>query len=214
MVETLVDSEELLGAVDVLAKVYIVRLVNIAFVHIAAQKGLKDVLGSADPQQVKHTKELLFGNVAVARDVVVLKDWLEVNALVFHRSSVLFKNLVDFSFILIAGEVFAAGKQSVTLGHGGDSCRRRLVNARDRECAVHVGAEVCVAEEALGVLGLVLLGQRLELVVSECKVHGAENLLELLARNSALPQLVKVSEELLNTDAFHYNGGFKSVFDI
>ena len=35
-----------------------------------------------------------------------------------------------------------------------------------------------------------------------------------MARNAALPQLIKVSEEFLNTDTFHYDGGFKTIFDI
>lgn len=117
------------------------------------------MLGSTDPQQIKHAKELFFCNVAVASDIVVLKDWLEVNALVFYGSFVLFKNLVDFSFILIACEVFAASEQSVSLCHGCDSRRRGLINARDCEGAVHVRAEVSVAEEALRVIGLILLGQ-------------------------------------------------------
>ena len=171
VVETLVHTEELLGAVNIFTEVHIVHLVNIALVHIAAQQTLEDVLGSANPQQVKHTEELLLRHVSIASDIIVLEDWLEVNALVFDRSFILFKNLVDFSFILLASQVFAASEQSVSLGHRGNSSSRVLVNACDCKGKIHVCTEVCVAEEALRVSCLVLLGQCLELVVGQSEVH-------------------------------------------
>ena len=129
------------------------------------------MLGSADPQQIEHTEELVLSHVAVAGDVVVLKDWFQVNALVFDRSFVLFENLVDLIFVLVAGQVFASGEQGVACRHRCDPCRWRLVNTRDREGSVHVCAEVYIAEEALWVSRLVLLGQGLELIVGQREVH-------------------------------------------
>ena len=53
VVVALPDSEKLLGAVDVLAEVHVVDLVDVALVHVATQQGLQDVLGGLDAQQVK-----------------------------------------------------------------------------------------------------------------------------------------------------------------
>ena len=171
MIEALVDSKELFSAIDVLSEVDRVDLIDITFVHVTAKEGLKDVLGSTDPEQVKDAKELILGHVAVARDVVVLEDWLQVDALVLDSRFVLLEDHVDFMVVLLARQVLATGKKSVTLGHGWDSRGWSFVNAGDGEGEVHVGAEICVSEEPLGVISLILLGQCLELVISQSKVH-------------------------------------------
>lgn len=171
VVEALVDTEELLGAVDILAEVDIVDLIDIAFVHVTAQDGLENVLGSADSEQIEHAEELILGHVTVASDVVVLEHGFQVDALVFNRSFVLFKNFIDFLLVLFASKVFTAGEKSVSGGDGSDSSRWRLVNARDREGFVHVCAEVYIAEEALWISCLVLFGEGLELIVGQREVH-------------------------------------------
>ena len=171
VVEALVDTEELLGAVDILAEVDIVDLIDIAFIHVTAEDGLENVLGSADSEQIEHAEELVLGHVTVASDVVVLEHGFQVDALVFNRSFVLFKNFIDFLVVLVASKVFTAGEKSVSGGDGSDSSRWRLVNARDREGFVHVCAEVYIAEEALWISCLVLFGEGLELVVGQREVH-------------------------------------------
>ena len=171
VVEALVDPEELLRTVDILTEVDIVDLIDVAFIHVTAEEGLENVLGSADPQQIEHTEELVFSHVAVAGDVVVLKDRFQVNALVFDRGFVLFENLVDLILVLVAGQVFASCEEGVACRHRCDSCCWRLVNTRNRKGSVHVCAEVYIAEEALWVSRLVLLGQGLELIVGQREVH-------------------------------------------
>lgn len=158
VVEALVDSEKLLRTVYVFAEVHIVNLIDVAFVHVTAQDGLEDVLGSADPKQIEYTKELVLSYVAIASDVVVLKHRFEVNSLVFDSSFVLFENLVNLVLILFTSQVFAAGEKSVTRSHCCDSCRRRLINTSDRKGSIHVCTEVNIAEEALWVCCFVLLG--------------------------------------------------------
>ena len=171
VVEALVDSEELLGAVDILTEVNVVDLIDVAFVHVTAEEGLENVLGSADPQQIEHAKELNLSHMAVASDVVVLEHRLQVDALVFDRGFVLFEDFIDLLLVLVTGQVFAAGEKSISSRHRCDSCRWILVNASDCESSVHVRAEVYIAEEALWVGCLVLLGQRLELIVGQREVH-------------------------------------------
>lgn len=102
VVEALVDSEKLLSAINVLAEVHIVYLINISLVHVAAENGLKNVLGCTDSQQVKNAQELILGHVAVARDIVVLEDRLEVDALVLDGGLVLLKNHIHFAIVLVA----------------------------------------------------------------------------------------------------------------
>ena len=172
------------------------------------------MLRSADSQKVEDTKELILGDMTVASDIVVLEHWLQVNALVFNRSFVLFKNIIDFLLVLFASKVFSAGEKSVSSSDRGDSSRWRLVNARDREGSVHVCAEVYIAEEALWIGCLVLLGEGLELVVGQGEVHGAEDLLELWASDAAFSELVEIAEELFNTDSLHYDGGLETILNI
>lgn len=159
MIEALVDSKELFGAIDILREVDIIDLIDVTFVHVAAKEGLKDVLGSTDPEQVKDAKELILGHVAIARDIVVLEHGLQVNALVLDCRLVLLQDHVDFMIILLAGQVLTAGEKSVTLGHGWHSRGWSLVDAGNGEGAVHVCAEICVSEEPLRVISLILLGQ-------------------------------------------------------
>ena len=214
VVEALVDTEELLSAVDILGEVDIVNLIDIALVHVTAEDGLENVLGSADSQQIEHAEELVLGHVTVASDVVVLEHWLQVNALVFNRSFVLFENIIDFLLVLFASKVFSAGEKSVSSSDRGDSSRWRLVNARDRKGSVHVCAEVYIAEEALWIGRLVLLGEGLELVVGQREVHGREDRFELHACDAALSELVEIAEELLDTDALHDNCSLETILDI
>ena len=54
MVEALADTEKLLSSVDILTEVDIVDLINIALVHVAAEDGLKDVLGCTNSEQIKN----------------------------------------------------------------------------------------------------------------------------------------------------------------
>ena len=137
-----------------------------------------------------------------------------MDALVFNSSFVLFENSVDILFVLFAGKVLSAGEKSVSGSDRSDSSRWRLINARDREGFVHVSAEVNIAEEALWISRLVLLGEGLELIVGQREVHGGEDRFELHTGNAALSELVKVAEELLNTDALHDNCSLEAILNI
>ena len=50
MVEALVDTEELLGTVNILTEVNVVHLIDIAFVHVSTEDHLDDVLGSSNSE--------------------------------------------------------------------------------------------------------------------------------------------------------------------
>lgn len=214
VVEALVDTEKLFSTIDIFTEVNIVALIDVTLVHVAAEERLEDVLRSADSQKVEDTKELILGDMTVASDIVVLEDWFQMDALVLDGSLVFFKNLVDLGFVLIASQVLAAGEESVAGGHAWDACRGGLVDAGDGEGAVHVGAEFSVSEESLRIISLVLLGERLELVVGQGEVHGAEDLLELWASDAAFSELVEIAEELFNTDSLHYDGGLETILNI
>ena len=175
VVEALVNSEKLVTAVNVFAEVNIVDLVDISLVHVAAEEALHNWLRGIDAEQVKHAKELILCDVAVASNVVVLENWLQVDALVLHLGLVLLKDLFDLLLHGRTCKVLASSKKSVILSDGGNASGGSLVDALNSESSVDVLAEVDVAEEALRVRGFVLLGQGLELIVSEGEVHGGED---------------------------------------
>ena len=214
VVEALVDTEKLFSTIDIFTEVNVVALIDVTLVHVAAEERLEDVLRSADSQKVEDTKELILGDMTVASDIVVLEDWFQMDALVLDGSLVFLENLVDLGIVLIASQVLAAGEESVASGHAWDACRGGLVDSGSGEGAVHVGAEFSVSEESLRIISLVLLGERLELVVGQGEVHGAENSFELWASDAAFSELVEIAEELFNTDSLHYDGGLETILNI
>ncbi len=172
MVETLIDTEKLLRAINVLAEVNVIDLINIAFVHVTLHKSLQDVLRGSDSEQIEHSKELILGHMTILSDIVVLEHWLQVNALVLNGCSVFLKDVINFGSVLSrSSKVLSASQKSVVLGDSCNSCGWSLVNSLDSECSVDVCNKVFVAEEALWVCSLILFGQSLELIISECEIH-------------------------------------------
>ena len=129
------------------------------------------MLWRTDSEQVEHAQELVLGHMAVAGDIVVLEDGLQVDALVLDSRLVFLQNCFNLLKILLSSQVLSSGKKSISGSDGGDSSSRCLVNSRDREGGVYIGDEVDVSKEALGVGGLVLFGESFKLIVSESEVH-------------------------------------------
>ena len=152
--------------------------------------------------------------MAVLGDVVVLKAWLQMDALVLNSGLVLIEDLVDLRVRVRLVQILAAGKQSVVGGDGGHTRSRCLIDALDREGAVHVVAEGRILEEAFRIISLVLLGQGLELIVRQGEVKLREDGFELWAGDASLTQLVEILEKVPNADALHYNSGLESVLDV
>ena len=137
-----------------------------------------------------------------------------MNSLVFDLNSVLLKDIIHLLVVLLTSQVLSAGQESIALGHWCHTSRRSLVNALNGEGLVHVLDEVDVAEEALWVISLILLGDSLELIVGQSKVHLTQDGFELRAGHTALSQLIKVTEEFLDTDSLHDDGSLKAILDI
>ena len=68
------------------------------------------MLWRTDSEQVEHAQELVLGHMAVAGDIVVLEDGLQVDALVLDSRLVLLEDCINFLLILVAGQVFPARK--------------------------------------------------------------------------------------------------------
>lgn len=100
MVETLINSEKLLSAINVLAEVNVIDLINIAFVHVTLHEGLQDVLRGGNSEQIEHSEELILGHMTVLSDIVVLEHWLQVNALVLNGCSVFLKDVINLGSVL------------------------------------------------------------------------------------------------------------------
>ena len=98
-----------------------------------------------------------------------------MNSLVLDLSAVLFEDIFDFLVDRGAPQVLLTGKKSVVLSDGGNTSRGSLIDARDCESCVNVLAELGVAEEALRIIRLILLGESLELIVRKLEVHGGKD---------------------------------------
>ena len=172
VIESLVNTEELACTINVLTEVRVVDLIDITLVHVTAQEGLSDMLWSSDAKEVEHSEELSLRYMLVVSDVVVLEDGFQMNALIFNGNSVFFENVFDSLLILLTCKVLSASKKCISSLDWGNSGRRCLINTSNCESPVHICYEVSVTEETLGVSGLVLLGQSLEFIICQRKVHG------------------------------------------
>ena len=215
VVEVLAHLEELLGAVNILAEINIVDLVNVSHVHVSLQETLEDVHWGVDSEAVENSEELGLGNMAILGDVEVLEDWLQMDSHGLDSLLVLIQDCLDFATSCWVGaQVLSSGEKGIVLGDWGNHGGWCLINSLDSECLVDVGHEVNIAEEALWVHGGVLVGQSFKLIVGQVKVQLGKDGLELRSGDSSLSELVEVAEELLNTNSVLNNLGTKSVLNI
>jgi len=114
VVESLGDSEELVGAINIGTEVSVVALVNISLVHISSEELLGDVLRGVDSEKIKDSEELFLGDMTIAGDVVVLEHGLKVDTLVLNGSTVLLKDSINLSFVLATSKVLSAGEESIS----------------------------------------------------------------------------------------------------
>jgi hypothetical protein len=152
--------------------------------------------------------------MTIPSDVKVLEDWFQMDSHGLDSLSVLLKYFFDFVVLSWIAQVLSSGKESVILRVGIDSDSWVLVNSLDGESLVDVGHKVSVSEETLSILGGVLVSKGLKLILCEGEIHARENRFELCSGDSTLPQLVKVSEELFDSDSLHDNCSPESVLHI
>ena len=124
------------------------------------------MLRCTDSQQVKHTQELVLGHMAVAGDIVILEDGLQVDALVLDSRLVLLQNCINLRWVLLTSKVLSAGKKGISGSDSGNPSSRCLVNSRDRKGRVHISDKVYVPKEALRIRGLILFSESFKLIVS------------------------------------------------
>ena len=124
------------------------------------------MLRCTDSQQVKHTQELVLGHMAVAGDIVILEDGLQVDALVLDSRLVFLQNCINLLCVLLTSKVLSSGKKGISGSDSGDSSSRCLVNSRDSKGGVHISDEVYVPKEALRIRSLILFSESFELIVS------------------------------------------------
>lgn len=166
-----------------------------------------------DSEKVKHAQELILSHVTITCDIIVLENWLQVNALDLDLRAVQLENVVNLRTVSSTRQVLPAGQKRVVLRDRGNTSCWSLVDTLDCECSINIFAEIRVAEEALRISRLVLLRQCFELIVREREIHGGEDRFELRTSDATLAQLIKVPEEFLDTDAFHHDDGPQAVLD-
>ena len=118
VVEVTADTKQFVGAVNFIAKIDVVYLINVSLVHVTAEESLSNVVRCADLQKINYTQELLFGNVAVLCDIEVLENRLEQNTTSGNSLSVFAKNGFNVN-LFFRVEVLAAGQDSFLLSDGG-----------------------------------------------------------------------------------------------
>ena len=104
--------------------------------------------------------------MAVAGDIIILEDGLQVDALVLDSRLVFLQNCFNLLSVLLSSQVLSSGKKSISGSDGGDSSSRCLVNSRDSKGGVHISDEVYVPKEALRIRSLILFSESFELIVS------------------------------------------------
>ena len=104
--------------------------------------------------------------MAVAGDIIILEDGLQVDALVLDSRLVFLQNCIDLLCVLLTSKVLSAGKKGISGSDSGDSSSRCLVNSRDSKGRVHISDEVYVPKEALRIRSLILFSESFELIVS------------------------------------------------
>jgi len=214
VVEVSADAEELGRVVNVFAEVNIVHFVNVALVHVAAEHELTDVPGGVDLEQVEHTEELGFGDMAVLGDVEVLEQRLEEDSSGVDSESVLLQNVFDVDVGIGVFEVLSASEKGVRFSDRLYLSGGSLVNTLDSESKVDAGGESRVVEEDFGVVGSLLVSKRFKLVLGEGEVHGGEDRFELVSSDTTLSKLVEILEELFNSDSLHDDDGAEAILNI
>jgi len=154
----------------------------------------------------------VLGNVAVRVDVEVLEDGLEMHALGLNCLTEVFEEVLDL-YVMVS-EVLLASEESVFVGKRSNAHVGVLVNSCDGESLVDALAEVNVVDKDLGVVSLVLVCEAVEFVICEVEVHAGEDRFELAAGNASLAELIKVNEELFNTNALHNDNRADTVFNV
>jgi len=156
VVVLLANTEQTGCAVHLLAEINVVNLVHVSFVHIPSKHRLQDVLGGCDLQEVQHSKELDFSDMAVPCAIEILEQWLQVNASNLNSSSVFVQYKAKFAIIGVTTlKVLAACKQCVILSNGWHTACWHLVNSSSCECLVNRLAECNIVKEPLGIISFV-----------------------------------------------------------
>jgi len=138
-------------------------------------------------------------------------DSLDSNCL-----SVLSKNTRNHLFLFIGEvQVLAASWNSVIIGNWSNLGQWVLLDAVGSESSVDAGAEVFIVDHVLGiVLCLVFLSQRGEFLSGEVEVEHRKDLFELVFGHLASSELVKIEEELFNSDSLHDDSSLHTLLDI
>jgi hypothetical protein len=111
-------------------------------------------------------------------------------------------------------EVLSASFERIVDGLSSYSLQRIFLNALNRECFVDAGSEGHVVEENFSIVCLILIAKSIKFCFLKSEIQNREDTHELRSCNSSLAELVKVSEELFNSDALHDNHGTNTVFNI
>ena len=111
-------------------------------------------------------------------------------------------------------EILATSRHSSLNCHFGNLGQRILLDAVGRESLVDAGTERFVVNQELRVRSFVTFSQSLVLILTEIEVQHGEHLLKLSFMNLASAELIKIEEELLNSNSLHHNCCSQAFLDV
>ena len=121
-----------------------------------------------------------------------------------------FKNLL--LFLSQTFQILSSGQQCIVRGNRFHLMSRIFVDSFSSKCQIDVVAKGKVVERSFRVSCSVSVSQRVKFFIGQIEVQHGQDLLELRDSHLSLPQLVEVSEELLNSHSLHYYSSLESLF--
>ncbi len=91
---------------------------------------------------------------------------------------------------------------------------RVFINSFSSKCQIDIVAKSKVVECSFRISCSVSVSQRVKFFIGQIEVQHGQDLLELRDSHLSFPQLVKVSEELLNSHSLHYYSSLESLFNV
>ena len=163
----------------------------------------------------KGSQELMLGNMLIFRNIEILEHWLEMDSLDCNCLSVLSKDASDLIGLFWSNfQVLSSGHNGIFSGDWINGSSWSLLNTVGSEGAVDGVAEGLVVDEEIWVIGLIFVGEALELFSCEVEIQHRQNGLKLRLGDLASSEFIKIKEEFFNSDSFHDDGMLESQFNI
>ena len=150
-----VYSKNTLMSIYFVAKVYIVDLISVTFVHITSEDKVENSLWGKDTQLGKNTEELALGDVTALGNIKVLELGLQVDTTVKNCCPIVLKILFNLIFLLLgAFQVLASCSNSILASDWLNRCNWILIDTLLCESEIDGCAELGICKLSINVVSL------------------------------------------------------------